>query len=253
MNLIISVRSEIRKTKRTAAFYLTIIAAALIPFIFLLDVSFGGVSQENRKDPFNALIREGYGFLSILVFPMFIFLLCTLLAQIEYRNNTWKQVFASPRTMVNIFLARFLNVHMMILLFLVSYNVFMLMAAVAIHFMDPSLGLLNHPLDGMMLLNYAVNSYVAILAISAIHFWLGLRFKNFIIPIAIGFSLWLTACLLVLEFHTPNAHFLPYTYLVYCFFPKYQSMIPTVQLFSIGYTMLFLGLGFIDFRRRKMK
>ena len=89
MNLLISVRSEILKTKRTAAFYLTIIAAALVPFILLLDVCFDGISPENMKDAFNALLREGFGILSVLIFPMFVILVCTLLPQIEFRNNTW--------------------------------------------------------------------------------------------------------------------------------------------------------------------
>ena len=252
MNLLISVRSEILKTKRTAAFYLTIIAAALVPFILLLDVCFDGISPENRKDAFNALLREGFGILSVLIFPMFVILVCTLLPQIEFRNNTWKQIFASPRTMKEIFISRFLNVQLLILLFLVSFNLFMFMASIAIHLMDPEIGLLRWPLDGMALLNYNVNSYVAILAMSAIQFWVGLRFRNFIPPIAIGFAMWLTGTMMVMEFHTSNAHFFPYTYLVYSFFPKYRELLPTTQLLSLAYMLLFLVLGFIDFKRKRM-
>jgi hypothetical protein len=253
MNLIISVRSEILKTKRTAAFYLTIIAAALVPFIFLMDVIFDGILPENRKDAFNAFIRESFGFLSVLIFPMFVILVCTLLPQIEFRNNTWKQVFASPRTMKDIFISRFLNVHLLILLFLVSFNLFMFMVSIAIHFIDPETDLLSWPLDGMALWNYNVNIYVAILAMSAIQFWVGLRFRNFIPPIAIGFAMWFTGTMMVMEFHTSNAHFFPYTYLVLSFFPKNRELLPTTQLFSLVYMLLFLALGFIDFKRSKMR
>ena len=58
MNLLISLRSEMLKTRRTATFYLTLISSALIPVIFLMDVLVDGVSVDNRKDPFNSIFAE---------------------------------------------------------------------------------------------------------------------------------------------------------------------------------------------------
>ena len=253
MNLLISFRSEILKTKRTASLYLAVIAAAIVPVIFLLDVSFDGVSAPNRKDPLNAFFREGFIMTGVLIFPMFVMLICTLLPQIEYRNNTWKQLFASPQTMATVFFAKFLNVHLLILTYLVSYNVFMTLAIVAVHFIDPSLHLLNQPFEGDVMLTKNINSYVGILALSTIQFWIGFHFRNFIIPIAIGIALWFIGSVMLLDFNSSVADFFPYSYLGFTIFPKYNSQVPNVLLRSIGYALVFLAIAFLDFKRRRMK
>ena len=123
MNILISLRSEILKTKRTAAVYLAILAAILFPVLLLLDVAFDGVNPETRLDPFNIFITESFKAINLVVLPMFIILVSTLLPQVEYRNNTWKQVFTSPQSMHRIFFARYLNLQLFILLFFVAYNI----------------------------------------------------------------------------------------------------------------------------------
>ena len=127
MNLLISLRSEVLKTKRNAAFYFTLIGAAIIPFMFLLNSLTHGLPDEDdsNKDPLNAIFKLSSQMLGIGIFPLFIVLVCTLLSQIEYKNNTWKQVLTSPQTKMNVFLAKFLNIHLLILLFLVSNHLFL--------------------------------------------------------------------------------------------------------------------------------
>src|SRR6188472_311314 len=125
MKLPIALRSEMLKTKRTASFYFTIIGAAPIPAIFLLNVLTGGGDVAALgKDPLNAIFELGAERNGLIFFPLFVILICTLLPQIEYRNNTWKQVFASPQSKGNIFLAKFLNINLLIILFLVAHLVY---------------------------------------------------------------------------------------------------------------------------------
>src|SRR5688572_6175754 len=177
MNLLISLRSEILKSKRTASFYSTIIAAGVVPFILLLDMTVDGISPENANTIFNAIFIEGFRMSSFAIFPMFVILIGTLLPQIEFRNNTWKQVFASPQTKSNVYLAKFLNIQLLMLLFMVANHLFMFVVAVIMHFVEPSLHLLNQPLDGYNILMNVANSYISVLGLCAIQFWLGLRFK----------------------------------------------------------------------------
>lgn len=89
MNLLTSFRSEILKTKGTASWYLTVIAAAIFPLLLLLDVCIDGVSRETLKDPLNIFFTEGFKGLNLLILPIYVILICTLLPQIEYRNNAW--------------------------------------------------------------------------------------------------------------------------------------------------------------------
>jgi hypothetical protein len=252
MNLLISLRSEMLKTRRTASFYLTMITAAIIPVILFLNICFDGVEPENRKDIFNALFREGFSMTGFLIFPMFIVLICTLLPQIEYKNNAWKQVLASPQTKGNIFFAKFLNIHLLVLIFLVANHLFMLMAAGGIHLILPSDQLVYPPLNFSSILTRGINTYVALFSITTIQFWLGLRFKNFIVPIAIGLSGWFIGALMVLEYHSSYAVYFPYSFHVFSIFPKDKSQLPSIMWTSVGYAVVLLLASFLDFRRKQV-
>ena len=248
MNLLTSFRSEILKTRRTATFYFTVIASALVPCISLLAAWLDGPDVDPGEDPFTAILRLRFNFLCGVIFPMYIMLVCTLLAQMEYRNNTWKQVFTSPQSKLNIFIARFLNVHVLVILFLLLYNILLVISLLVIHFMLPALHLLNKP-HWSELITWNVNTYVSALALIAVQFWLGLRFRNFIVPLGIGLTLWLIGVMMVAGYHVPNAYIFPYTYTAYTAFPKNNELLPAVQWGSVVYMVVFLVLGFVDFRR----
>src|SRR5687768_5086357 len=210
MNLLISLRSELLKTRK-ASFYLTLIGAAVGPVMFLLNVLLDeNEIDPSQKDPLNAVFKILSDMNGTALFPLFVILVCTLLPQIEYRNNTWKQVFAAPQTKWNVFLSKFLNINLLILVFLFANLVFMALAIVVTHFFHPTLHLLDQPFDAGRMLMRTVHSYITILAMCTIQFWLGLRFRNFIIPIAIGLALWFTGMIMALEFKSEWIDVFPY-------------------------------------------
>ena len=250
MNLLISLRSELLKT-RTASFYLTLIGAAAGPVIYLLNILLDeGESDSLKKDPLNALFKILSEMNGVALFPLFIILICTLLPQIEYRNNTWKQVFASPQTKANVFLAKFMNVHLLMLVFLIATHLFMFLTIVAVNFIKPTLNLFEHPLNGRTVLVNAANAYTLLLAVCAIQFWLGLRFKNFIVPIGIGFALWLTGTIMAVQYKSNLVYYFPYSFQAFPVSTKLKSQLTQVACTSLGYALLFLIVGFFDFRRR---
>lgn len=252
MNLLVSLRAEILKTRRTASFYLALVAGATGPLTSLLELIFDGVQAGDRSVILTKMFTTKFQMTAFLMLPMFIMLICTLLPQIEYKNNTWKQVLTSPQAKGNVFLAKFLSVHLLILVFLAANQLVMFAAAVVLHFLEPSLNVLGQPLNGYAALMTVVNSYLTLLAIGAIQFWMGLRFKNFIVPIAVGISLWFIGALMVMQFASRAALFFPYSFHVYSSFPKYGPQLPAVQWASFGYAALFLVAGFADFKRRRM-
>jgi len=250
MNLLISLRSELLKT-RTASFYLTLIGAAAGPVIYLLNILLDeGESDSLKKDPLNALFKILSEMNGVALFPLFIILICTLLPQIEYRNNTWKQVFASPQTKANVFLAKFMNVHLLMLVFLIATHLFMFLTIVAVNFIKPTLNLFEHPLKGSTVLINAANAYILLLAVCAIQFWMGLRFRNFIVPIGIGFALWLTGTIMAVQYKSNLVYYFPYSFQAFPVSTKLKSQLTQVACTSLGYALLFLIVGFFDFRRR---
>lgn len=252
MSLLISLRSEILKTKRTAAFYLALGAATFGPFASMLDLTLDGIDPGSRNFLFSKMLVEKFDMSAAMMLPIFIMLACTLLSQIEYKNHTWKQVLAAPQSKANIFLAKFINVHFLIITFLVMNFIMMFTVVVLLHFMDPSLDIFNQPINGMEVLMTRVKAYVALLALSSIQFWLGLRFKNFIAPIGIGMGLWLAGTIMVFEAQSGIVEYIPYCYHAFLVNDQFKPANNTYQFLSVGYAILFLVIGFWEFRGKRM-
>ena len=251
MNLLISLRSELLKTKRTASFYLTLIGAAVGPTLFLLNVLLDeGELDGTSKDPLNAVFKILSDMNGIALFPLFIILICTLLPQIEYKNNTWKQIFTSPQTKANVFLAKFINVHLLMLIFLIATHLFMFLTIVAINFIKPNLNLFKHPFNENIVIVKAVNAYLIMFAVCAIQFWIGLRFRNFIAPIGIGLALWLIGTIIGIQYNSSLVNYFPYSFQAYLVSPKLKLQFTQIAWTSLVYALLFLIVGFYDFRRR---
>lgn len=250
MNLFISLRSELLKTRK-ASFYLTLVGAAVGPVMYLLNVLIDeNEIDASENDPLNALFKILSDMNGAALFPLFVILICTLLPQIEYRNNTWKQVFASPQTKANVFLAKFMNVHLLMLVFLIVTHLFMFLTIVGINFIKPSLNLFKHPLNGSTVLINAANAYILMLAVCTIQFWIGLRSRNFIVPIGIGFALWLTGTIMAVQYKSNLVYYFPYCFHAFPVSTKLKYQLTQVAWTSLGYALLFLIMGFFDFRRR---
>ena len=252
MNLLISLRFEILKTKRTAAIYLAFITGTLGLVISMLDLIFDGVPPDSKAIIFDELMTDKFQITTFLMFPLFIILSCTLLPQIEYKNNTWKQVFASPQPKWMIFVSKFLNVQLLIVIFLFTDLLMMFLGAVILHFVEPTLDVLNQPVDVKEIFRIRLIAYVALLAICALQFWLGLRVKNFVTPIGIGIALWITGTILVTELKADFSEYFPYSYHAIPNFTNTKSENNNYSWYSLGYAVLFLVLGFLDFRNNRI-
>jgi hypothetical protein len=253
MNLLTSLRCEILKTKRTASFYLTIVAAGFAPLMTLLDIMIGeGIPASERKTFLNALFLDKFQMAGLLAFPIFLILICTLLPQTEYKNNTWKQVLTSPQSKWNVFVVKFINIQLLAFAFFVINLVFTFICAIVVHFKNPSLALFNQPVHAYDIAMLRINTYVVLLSLCAIQYWLGLRFKNFIIPIAIGVALYFAGTLLVMQLQQKNILYLPYTMFLYNGLPEYTPYVSGLNWYSLAYTLVFLAIGFLSFRKKKM-
>jgi hypothetical protein len=153
---------------------------------------------------------------------------------------------------LNIFLARFLNILLLMAFFLVANHLFMWLVIIAIHFILPDLNLLHRSLNLDAVFTDMVHFYLTTLAIAALQFWIGLRFRNFIVPVAIGLTLWLTGTVLTLEYHSNLSPYFPYSFPAINFSSLFRSQLNTVIWTSMAYAAFLLATGFVDFKRRRM-
>lgn len=251
MKVLLSLRGELLKTKRTASWYLTVLSAASVPLVFVMDVCSDGVSSRNSHNPLMALYVEGLKGINFLILPMFTILVCTLLPQIEFRNNTWKQVLAAPQTKAQIFISKFVMVQLFIILFLAVFLISTPIGSIVINSIVPSVRLFDHSIDWSRIAIYIARTYLSVFAVSVLQFTVGLMIKNFITPIAIGLILWITGNLLLFEFHSSLVNVVPYSYSAMVMFPEFESSLTMIQWSSMGYGALFLIIGYIFFEVKK--
>ena len=252
MSFILSTQSELLKTKRSASVWLTVLGALFIPGIFLLmylsrpDI----FAPQLTFAPWRQHFLRGWQSVSAFLFPMFVILICTLIPQIEYKNNTWKQVFASPQSIGNIFFSKMVTIHLMILFCFLLFNIFMIGSALVTNLINPHYSFLKSKIDIGFLLKLNLKTYISVLGISAIQYWLSLRLKNFIAPIGIGLALLITALILLQWKHIykiPYAH--PMLTLL-SYKGHNRPFIENHELNSIGYFIAFTVIGFLDMKYR---
>jgi len=248
MSLLISLRSETLKLKRTLSLYLCMLASAFGPCMTFME--YINLDPATPKGlPWTDHFLRGREPLCAALFPLYVILICTLMLQIEYRDKTWKQLLSSPQRMINIFLAKFLTLQFMILAFLICYNLFMVITALGVTLMHP--GLYAGKIDFYKILAINAQTYFLILGVSAVQFWLSLRFKNFITPLAIGFGLWFLAPMMVFEFKWAIVEQYPYSFTMLSVLSEYRSNVISYQWYSIATAVVFLSLAFVDFRNKK--
>ena len=257
MSFAISLQSEVLKTKRSASFWLSILAALIMPVIFFLVFYFkpDGAIKNLQKDPWGTYFSWGWGVLNVFIFPMFVILICTLIPQIEFKNNAWKQVFASPQSLGSIYFSKFLTIHLMIFFFFLCFISLMFLSAIFTNILNSNFSFFDKPVDWQRLGKLVCKTYISILGISAIQYCLSLRFKNFIAPVGIGLAL-LVGGLLAREvgwehiYKVPFAH--PFLTLQYLYKPA-RPFIENHEWNSILYFLAFITIGLLDLKFKKEK
>lgn len=253
----VALQSELLKTKRTASFWLSIAGAALIPLIFTLVYIFNpdGVAPGMETRAWEQHFMRGWQSLAAFLLPMYIILICALIPQIEFKNNTWKQVFASPQSTAQIYFSKLVTVHLMILLCYLLFNLLMLAAGAIADLGSSQFKFFENPVPWKSLLALNLRTYLSVLGIAALQYWLSLRFKNFVAPVGIGLAL-LIASLIAFGFQWKHAGKLPYAHpsLTLQSIMKEQSFtLATHEWWAIGFFVLFTGAGFLDLLLRKEK
>ncbi|MDB5250925.1 MAG: hypothetical protein JWP27_94 [Flaviaesturariibacter sp.] len=255
MNFITSLRSEILKTKRTSSVWISLLGALFIPSIFL-------IMYLTRPDklvprlmmaPWQIHFSQGWQGMNSFLFPMYIILICALIPQIEFKNNAWKQVFASPQSTAQVYFAKFLTVHLMILFFYALFVAFMLMTGVVSDLANSKYTFLERRVPWSVLMQLNAKTYISILGISAIQFWLSLRFKSFVGPVGIGLAL-LVGGTIATGFGWEHVSKIPYAHPILTLMSmkdKGPLQLENHELNSIGYFIFFTALGYWDLRTRK--
>ncbi len=258
MSLLTSLKSEFIKTKRSRTWILTIIMAAVAPLLVPLVLDLGDPSnakqiKEVAQDPWNQFFHQGRLIISIVFLPIFVVFMGTLLPQIEYRYHTWKQVMASPQTFAKLYFAKYIVFQTFIITFLVVNTLAMALVCIIFNTIYPEFKFFSHQLDMQLYGTMIIETYISILALSTLQFWMGIRFKNFLLPIGVGIILSILGMINLIGYKIIDPDKFLFNFPAFIAFNGNAERIPFVMWISCAYAATFLVVGFIDFRHKKFE
>ncbi len=255
MSYIQSVRAELIKTRRSAAFWLCLAGGAFVPLIFFLSYMIKPSANAKRliADPWVIHFGQLWQTFSVFLLPMFIILISSMLVQMEYKNNTWKQVYTAPQSYAGIYFSKLTGIVMMVTLLFIVFNVLSFLAAIIpdlVH--NRQFGFSRTRFGWLKFLGFNGRVLIASLGIISIQYWISLRFRNFIIPVGIGL-----ACLIatMLAFGWEHIYKVPFAYpfLTMQFAATNGSWLQNHEWNSVCYCFLFIIIGLSDMIFRKEK
>lgn len=193
MNFINSFQSEWLKKKRSLAAWLVLVGAFFTPTIVLLVrlKNYQALPKINVADDFwTKLWFTTWESMTILLLPMGIILATALIVQLEYKNNAWKQLHTTPQTYATIFFAKLAVILVMMLELFVLFNLGIYLSAMIPSLMFASVPFPSAAFPFREFLYGNINFFIECLPILALQYLVSLRFKNFLVPIGVGFVIW---------------------------------------------------------------
>jgi hypothetical protein len=131
----------------------------------------------------------------------------------------------------------------------------MILSGVMTNLLDSRFHFLENSIDWQTLAKMTFKSYLSILGISAIQYWVSLRFKNFIAPMGIGLAL-LVLSIIARQVGWEHVYKIPFAHPLLTHESFYKTDAPLIENHewnSILYFVAFLLIGFFDqkFKREK--
>lgn len=193
MNFINGFQSEWLKKKRSLASWLVIVGAFFTPAIVLVArlKNHAALAKTNGADDFwQKFWFTNWESMAVLLLPMGIILATALVTQIEYKNNAWKQLHTTPQRYATIYFAKLAVVSVMLVEVFILFNLGFYLAAIVPSLVFSGAPFPSAPIPYRFFLESNLGFFVECLPILALQYLLSLRYKNFLVPVGVGFVIW---------------------------------------------------------------
>lgn len=210
--LFYSIQSEWMKTKRSAAFWLVLLGGFFTPAILCLIymVYIEKVAPAYAEPKFwIKWYLNGWESMAYLLLPMGIVLATSLIAQLEYKNNAWKQVLTTPQSLSTVFVAKYTVVLFMMFQLFVLFTIGMYFAGAIPAWYYGHVPYPKGPFPWQRIVQMSTSFYITSLPILALQYFLSIYFKNFMVSLGAGI-LMVTAAITALSWR--YVYLVPYSY-----------------------------------------
>lgn len=247
-----SLAAEILKGKNSFAFWLALIGTSGVAVSLFFLALFGEIDWQQTVNPWRAWVLFHYAGTDFMLLPLFVIIIASLVTYQEHRNQLWKHWYISTVSRWHLYVAKLLYI---ILLFGISHLYFVVvlfLSGVVFGIIQPETQLLAYFPDFVQLGGLVIQTITTILGMLALQYWISYRFRSFIVALGFGVIGFVTASLAIDTSSTVLWH--PYAYpLLYV---QEQSTVSNqsgdsglLTLYSIGYFLVFVLLGYWDIRR----
>jgi len=206
--------AEWLKQKRSFAGTLVIGGSLFTPVIVAVVrlIHFRGLTAIYAADEFwQTLWRSSWESMAIFFLPLGAILVTSLITQIEFKSNAWKQLHTLPVSTAVIFLSKLSVILMLMIEFLLLFNAGMYASAMIPYLIVPGVPHPNGTFSSLPLLRENALYFIDCLPIIGAQYLMALRSNNVLIPIGIGFMAWVGALAAV---SSKVAIWWPYSYTI---------------------------------------
>ena len=145
------------------------------------------------QNPWDLYLKSGFLGISSFLFPMFVILLVALIVNLENKNNTWKKMYVLPFSRDLLYIGKFSFVLAMVVLSILFFMILQLLLGWSWGIVDSSSNMLSKTPDIVALLGLGAKTILSVLGIFSFQYFVCQLFKNSLIPICIGFFLFIIA------------------------------------------------------------
>ena len=252
-----SFQSEWIKTRRSLALWMVIIGGFFTPTVIVIArlVNHANVpGLYAREDFWQLLWRNSWESMAIFFLPLGAILSTSLVAQIEYKNNTWKQLHTLPLSYTTIFVAKLSVILVLMGMFFVLFNVgIWLSAAIPYALVSGTPWPAGMPWEDF--LKDDAFYFIDCLPIVGLQYLLALQYKNFLVGVGLGFVFWVGS---IASVSWKFGYVIPYTYTMFNYLKdaeKTRAAIPEVNihLIALAWTVAIVAAAYVLYISRPEK
>jgi hypothetical protein len=191
--------------------------------------------------------KSSWESVAIFFLPLGAILSTSLIAQIEYKNNTWKQLHTMPLNLTTIFVAKLAVILLLMLEFFILFNIGIYLSAMVPYLLISGTPYPEQALPWHRFLSENGLYFIDCLPIVALQYLISLRFANFLVPVGLGFVFWVGS---LAARSWKFGWIIPYTYPMF----NYQktgvvtkAVVPdaNIHLMAIGYFVAFTVASYV--------
>lgn len=188
---------ETIKCKRTFVLLLAAGAPFFIVFLFFNVLYFKGHEMvKPGANPWPVLLVQIMQVWALLFFPLYISLQSALYNGLEHQANTWKHVYSLAVPKWSVYAGKFTLFTVLITVSMLLLFLFIQLAGWLLGVLKPGLGFGQYT-DDALIARDCFKIFLAGLGVTAVQFYVSLRFRNFILPSAFGLLMTITAVALL--------------------------------------------------------